>query len=86
MLVKWIGFVALGLLVACSSDSGDDDSGGGDDDSNESGSSSGSSSSSSKFTCKINGSCKECPTSADVSKCASGEENDCTSAADSVCD
>ncbi|MBX3216222.1 MAG: hypothetical protein KF850_29555 [Labilithrix sp.] len=92
--------VASLLIIACSG--GDDDgssSGGSSSSSGGSSSSSGGSSgttssstssgssSTSKFSCRLNGACYQCPTASAVSKCAKDgpSEAGCTSADDDFC-
>ncbi|MBX3205383.1 MAG: hypothetical protein KF764_09960 [Labilithrix sp.] len=86
------------LLVACSgggddsSSSGGSSSGASSSGASNSSSSGGSttssgSSSTSKFSCKLNGACYQCPTASAVSKCAKEgpTEAGCTSADDDFC-
>ncbi|MBX3263099.1 MAG: hypothetical protein KIS78_34875 [Labilithrix sp.] len=86
--------VALSLVVACSGDddtssssSGGSSSGGSSGRSSSSSSTSSGSSSTSKFSCKLNGACYQCPSASAVSTCAKDGpiEAGCTSADDDFC-
>jgi hypothetical protein len=92
-LIALCSFLALPLLVACSSSGGSSSSSGTSGSSGDTSSSSSSTSSGSttttKFSCSLNGDCYKCPSSQAVSDCADPQKGPsaagCTSTDPSFC-